>query len=154
MRALIIYDSLFGNTEKIAQAINKGLTKQYKSKVIPVKDYQEDDLVDIDLLIIGSPTHGGWYTKPINNLVQNLSETKLRGLAVYTFDTSVPLEGQNFFMKQLAKIFKNAAPRLLDTLQKKGANAKGFEIFWVIGKEGPLKEGEEKRATSWAEDLR
>jgi len=72
---------------------------------------------------------------------------------VATFDTSTPQEGYNFFVRFLIKLFGNASPRILKALKNKGASPLKSEIFWVLGKKGPLKEGEEKRATLWAEKL-
>ena len=54
MKTLVIYDSVFGNTEKIAQAIAAVLGIQ----AIPVSQADGGQLRELDLLVIGSPTRG------------------------------------------------------------------------------------------------
>ena len=58
MKTLIIYDSFFGNTEKIARAIFQTFSPLNSIKICLVNDYRPEYLNDIDLLIIGSPTRG------------------------------------------------------------------------------------------------
>lgn len=60
MNTLIIYDSLYGNTKKIAYSISKGFDN---IKVIEVESVTLEDIKGINLLIVGSSTHGG-NTKP------------------------------------------------------------------------------------------
>lgn len=59
MQVLIVYDSQFGNTGKIAQAIAKGFTKSDKVQTLRVNETDLSDLKGVNLLIIGSPTQGG-----------------------------------------------------------------------------------------------
>ena len=57
MKALIVYDSYFGNTEKVAKAIEDALQeKQYEVSSIKAADAAAKDLDKLDLLIVGSPT--------------------------------------------------------------------------------------------------
>lgn len=58
MKILIVYDSLYGNTEKIAGAIQGGFAPN-EVQLKTAKNTTEKDLENIDLLVIGSPTHGG-----------------------------------------------------------------------------------------------
>ena len=55
MKALIIYDSVFGNTEKIANAIAEGIEK-CTADVLNVKNADPGKLAGLSLLIVGSPT--------------------------------------------------------------------------------------------------
>ena len=59
MKTLIIYDSTYGNTEKIAQTIGETIAGQ----VILVSDVTPSDLKRFELVIVGSPTHGGWIRR-------------------------------------------------------------------------------------------
>ncbi|MBU1879976.1 MAG: nitric oxide synthase, partial [Chloroflexi bacterium] len=58
MKALVVYDSFFGNTEKIAQAIGAALEPQMDVEVRRVGDVRPDQLTGLTLLIGGSPTRG------------------------------------------------------------------------------------------------
>jgi len=152
-KALIIYDSLFGNTKKIAEAINDGLSNYYNSNLISVKDIKPGDIESIQLLVIGSPTHGGNYSESVKAFFDTITDTSLKGVKTLAFDTSIPIEGQKRFMRMLIKMLGYAAPRILKRLAKKGASTMGSESFWVLDREGPLKEGETERARKWVADL-
>ena len=68
MKALIVYDSTYGNTEKIAKAIGVAIPGEVK-----VQRAAEVDVVELnsyDLLIIGSPTQGG---RPMSSVMELLS---------------------------------------------------------------------------------
>ena len=66
MKVLIVYDSVYGNTEKIAKAIGDAIT--VKAKVLRVGEVNSSELKTFDLLIVGSPTHGGRPTPAIKDL--------------------------------------------------------------------------------------
>jgi hypothetical protein len=57
MRALVIYESMFGNTQRVAEAIGRGLAARVSVDVVEVghAPRQVDD--DVDLVVVGGPTH-------------------------------------------------------------------------------------------------
>jgi len=61
MRAVVVYESMFGNTHAIAEAIGKGLGEGLESEdnvvVVPVVEARRERLDDADLLVVGGPTH-------------------------------------------------------------------------------------------------
>ena len=59
MRALIVYESVFGNTHRVAEAIARGLGRwpDAEVSVAPVDEVGPEDLADLDLLVVGGPTH-------------------------------------------------------------------------------------------------
>jgi hypothetical protein len=57
MRAMIVYESMFGNTRVIADAIAKGLEPVGIVVVVPVPEAGREMLADADLLVVGGPTH-------------------------------------------------------------------------------------------------
>ena len=57
MRAVIIYESMFGNTHAIADAIGKGLQSIDNVVVVPVVEAGRGPVGDADLLVVGAPTH-------------------------------------------------------------------------------------------------
>ncbi len=65
MKALIVYDSLYGNTEKIARAIAAAITPSSDVKVLRVSEVAPSELGSIDLLIVGSPAQN---TRPQDNM--------------------------------------------------------------------------------------
>lgn len=57
MRALVVYESMFGNTEEIALAVAEGLETAYDVDVVNVDEAPHSLPSDIDLLVVGAPTH-------------------------------------------------------------------------------------------------
>ncbi len=61
MRAVVVYESMFGNTHAIADAIGKGLGQGLEPvdtvDVVPVVEAGRERLGDADLLVVGGPTH-------------------------------------------------------------------------------------------------
>jgi flavodoxin I len=152
MKALIIYDSMYGNTEKIAQAIGDGLTGEVK--VVRVGDVKSSELKTCDLLILGSPVHGGRATPALDTCIKQLPTNFLEGISVAAFDTRFESENQGVGLRLLMSVIRYAAPRLAKALVKKGGILVAEpEGFIVENKEGPLKVGELERARKWASQL-
>jgi hypothetical protein len=57
MRALVVYESMFGNTHAVAQHIAEGIGSVADTTVVPVHDATESLVADADLLVVGGPTH-------------------------------------------------------------------------------------------------
>ncbi len=64
MRAVVIYESMFGNTRSIAKAVSIGLTDLLETSVIRAADVRREDLADTGLLVIGAPTHVRGLPRP------------------------------------------------------------------------------------------
>jgi len=144
MKALIVYDSVYGNTEKIARAIAEAITPSGEVKVLRAGEANPSDLESTELLIVGSPTHGGRPTPPIKDLLNKAP--KLQGINVAAFDTRI--------MTKLVGVFGYAAGRIANNLKKKGGTLIASpEGFFVTGGQGPLKEGELERAAAWAKGM-
>ena len=146
MKALIIYDSVFGNTEQIAQAIGNALGSPKDVETLRVGNVKTEQIKELDLLIVGSPTHAGRPTPAIQDFLKNVSEPDVRGVDVAAFDTRIST--------RIVGIFGYASGRIADSLKKNGGTLIAPpEGFFVKGKEGPLKEGELNRATGWAKTI-
>src|SRR4030042_500580 len=144
MKALVIYDSLYGNTEKIAKAIGSAITGEVK--VLPVGQANPAELKSLDLLIVGSPTQGGRASKPMQTFLDIIPDTSLEGIKVATFDTRMTTK--------FVKIFGYAAGRIADSLKSKGGNlVVSPEGFFVTSSKGPLKAGELERGAGWAKGI-
>lgn len=152
MNILIIYDSLYGNTEKIAKQMAEAL-KEEQARIITVKLAAVRDLFSVELLIAGTPTHGGQPSKGMKDFISRLPAGILNNVKAAAFDTSIPLEGQKGFKRFIIKFVGYAAKRLGNALKKNGATLIAAETFFVLDKEGPLKEGELQRSGLWAKEL-
>jgi flavodoxin len=147
MKALIVYDSQYGNTEqvarRIADAVGGTAVRVGQANAATVKDYE--------LLIVGSPTQGGRPMPAVKQFVDSIPAGALSNLGVAAFDTRIPAKG---FLKVLLGIIGYAAGKLATPLRAKGGRQVAPpEGFLVKDKEGPLLDGELERADAWARTL-
>jgi len=144
MKVIVVYDSLYGNTEKIAKAIGGALAGEVK--VLRVAEANPAEIQSSDFFIVGSPTQGGRATKEMQAFLDKIPSTSLKGINVATFDTR--------YTTKFVKIFGYAAGRIANSLKSKGGNlVVSPEGFFVTGSKGPLKEGELERAATWAKSI-
>jgi len=146
MKVLIVYDSVYGNTERIARAIAGAITPSDGVKVLRAGEANPSELESINLLIVGSPTHGGRPTPAIKEFLSKIPANALRNIGVTSFDTRISMI--------LAKVFGYAAGRIADSLKGKGGYLAAVpEGFIVERNDGPLKQGELERAAGWARGI-
>ena len=144
MNTLVVYDSVYGNTEKIAKAICNALSGEVK--VLPVGESKPSELGSFGLLFVGAPTHGGRASPAMREFLDKVEARGLEGVNVAAFDTR--------HTSKLTVIFGYAAGRIAKSLKKKGGTLiVSPEGFLVTGTEGPLKEGELERAAAWAKEI-
>ncbi len=144
MKTLVVYDSVYGNTQKIAEAI--GGATGGDAKVVKADQIDPTRLDPVDLLVVGSPTQGGRPTRPVQDFLAGLPEAAIRGLKVASFDTR--------YSGRFVKVFGFAADRIAGNLTSKGGNLVLPPMaFLISSKKGPLKEGELERAASLAREL-
>lgn len=144
MHAMVLYDSLFGNTEQIACAI-EGVLKE--DGPVALRAVSEVDVLppDLDLLVIGGPTQGHGVSAPMKTLLDATPPGRIDGVDVATFDTR---------LKWPEFLSGSAARGIAKHLTHKGARLiTPPESFYVEGKEGPLAAGELDRAATWARQV-
>lgn len=151
MNGLVIYYSKFGNTQKIAEAIAEALAEALESqgavRVVDAEQLTVSQLKDADLVVMGSPTHKMNLPEAVQPVLEGLPKHGLRGASVAAFDTSYKMSGL------LARF--TAAPKLARRLRRLGGRkVVPPETFYVVGKEGPLCDGEIERAKGWGEAIR
>ncbi len=144
MKVLVVYDSAYGNTEKIAKAIGDAIAGEVR--LVRASEAILADVNAIDLLVIGSPTYGGKAMQPIQDFLGKMPEGVIKGMKVAAFDTR--LTGR------FVKVFGFAAEKIAESLKAKGGSLTSTpEGFFVTGKKGPLREGELDRAAAWAREI-
>ncbi len=79
MKTLIIYESFFGNTEKIAQAISEGLGASMNVEVCKVGDVKPEQIENADLLIVGSATRAFRPSPETKRFLSHLRATLSKG---------------------------------------------------------------------------
>jgi flavodoxin len=155
MKTLVVYDSVFGNTEKVARAIAGELGSESKLEILRAGNVTPVQLAGLDLLVVGSPTRGFRPTEAVTNLLKRVRPNALGGMKVAAFDTRFKAdELKSTVTRFVVKTGGYAAKRIADQLKKAGGNLiVPPEGFYVEDTEGPLKAGELERAAAWAKDL-
>ena len=146
MNALIVYDSQYGNTERIAQCITSTLKDFGQARAVRVDQVYLEELKGMDMLILGCPTQGMRQTPAMQSFIAHIPRELLNGLSVACFDTR--FRG-GFWML-------SAAPAMAKQLRMMGVElVVQPESFFVkaMKKEGPLLAGEIERAATWATKL-
>lgn len=152
MNSLVIYDSVYGNTEKIARAIAEGLGSE--TKLVSANDLDPAKLVGLDILVIGSPVHGGRASEKLQVVFREIKRGTLQSVKVAAFDTRFEQSKQGTGLKLLMGVIGFAADKMLRQLVRKGGTQIAEpEGFIVTGREGPLKEGELERAKAWGQQI-
>src|SRR6056297_566118 len=89
MKVIVIYESVFGNTEKVARSIGKAFTSEGGSNVHHVDQVTPDQLKDVELLIVGSPTQKFQAMRAAKNFIAKMPSGSLKGINVAAFDTRI-----------------------------------------------------------------
>ncbi|MBH0781055.1 flavodoxin family protein [Nocardia bovistercoris] len=163
MRARIVYESMFGNTRAIAEAIADGLRDRGEVDVLDVVTAAEVPDAPVDLLVVGGPTHAFGLSRP---RTRGDAATKTDspvsvdfGMREWLDGVSMPPRGT----RAAAFGTKAATPRWLPGSAARGVGRRlrrsGYELadapvdFFVGGLEGPLVAGEVERARAWGRRL-
>lgn len=155
MKLLVVYDSFFGNTEKIAQAIGEALRPKGEVSVLRVGDVRPEDLTGLDWLIVGSPTRAFSPSPAIKTFLADIPRNGLKSVKTAAFDTRADVKEVNSaVLTFFVSIFGYAAQPIAKKLIQKGGGPAGEpEGFFITASEGPLREGELERAADWARKI-
>jgi flavorubredoxin len=159
MRALVVFESMFGNTERIARAVAEGLSQEMEVDVVEVGSAEPKPDPEVELLVVGGPTHAFSMTRkgtrqgavketaaPLVSQGIGLREwleglSKGRPMAGATFDTR---------FKKSRRITGSAARAAAKRLRKLGFDLVAEPESFFVGKTtGPLLDGELDRGREW-----
>ncbi len=144
-KVLVVFDSTYGNTEKLGREIASGIeeTGIAECKVINIDDVEAEDLSVYDGLLFGGPIHAFRATRGIKGAVKKAAKKGLDGKLVASYDTyqATSHEGK-------------AAKQIEDLLKKKASGAKIFSpglSALVLDRAGPLQEDEPTKAREFGQ---
>ncbi len=165
-RALVIYESMFGNGQAVAKAIADGLGRHIEASAVEVGEAPVALERDVAFLVVGGPNHGtgmstaksreqaggSWEASIVSSGIGlrdwfDLVLPPAKPIRAVAYDTRL---AKPFFMRWLDRCSRGIESRL---------RAHGFVIaspaehFFVTGPHGPLAEGELDRARRWGELL-
>jgi hypothetical protein len=162
VKALVVYESMFGNTETIARAIADGLGVTGEIEVEVADVAAIPSTVGVDLLVVGAPIHAFGLSRPSTRqdaarqgtIRPGAADVGLReyldvspmltGLAAAAFDTKV---NKPFLPGSASRKAHRRLRRLGCRMLRPP------ESFLVTGTQGPLVDGETERARTWATRL-
>jgi hypothetical protein len=161
MKALVVYESWFGNTRAVAETIAGVLAQEGEVDVVSVEDVLPP-FDGVDLLVVGAPTHvhGLSSKRSREGAVEQGGEGDV-GIGVRGWIEALP-DGAGgprvaVFDTRAHKpvlLVGSAARGIARRLQRRGYALLGEpESFFVLGTPGPLVEGELQHAAEWAKDL-
>ena len=169
MRAVVVYESMFGDTRQVAEAIGDGLGNEFEVAVVPVNQVATDQLTGIDLLVVGGPTHVRGMSRPKTRAgaVDQASQPET-GIVLepgaagpglrewFTTLTDAPPHAAAFDTRvQMSPLITGrAAPKIARSLQRGGCHLIAEpESFLVTTKKPALAAGERDRARAWGQTL-
>jgi hypothetical protein len=165
MKTVVVYESMFGNTGTIAEAIAEGLAGSGEVLLGTVDDLPPDEVGDARLVVAGGPTHGYGMARPDarRTVAKNPSYAKYGPVLAGEGSLRRWLErlppgraAAAAFDTRLDKpkwLTGSAATRIARQLHAKGYSVVGTESFLVTGGGGPLAGGERERAAAWGRKL-
>jgi hypothetical protein len=168
MTVLVVYESMYGSTKQIAEAIAQGLAPAGPVRVVEVGDYASAPRgraisVDVDLLVAGGPTHAFGLSRPSTrkDAAKDAPDGHVisgrRGLREWLDELTLPMGGTRFvtFDTKVArpKLPGSAAKSAEKTLTRLGGRRVAPpRSFWVEGKTG-LVDGQLEEAERWGAEL-
>ena len=168
MKSVIVYESMFGNTDHIAHEIAHGLAHSGNhTMVADVREVGPADLAGSDLVVVGAPTHAFSLSRPSTreDAVRQGADPSHAAFGVrewlVTLDAAFPVKAARpqvaVFDTRVEKVRRlpgSAAKRAAKVLR-----AHGFEVvdrptsFYVADVQGPTVPGEFDRAHAWGTRL-
>ena len=168
MRALIVYESMYGNTHAVADAIGRGLARAGEVSVVPVDRTGDARMDDVDLVVVGGPTHAHGMTR---TSTRNAAvEQAAKGDRHLALDPDAPGPGLREWLESLGRLgvrsaafdTRATAPAALTgraskgiakRLRQHGARLVADPESFLVDKQNHLQPGEEERAEQWGARL-
>jgi hypothetical protein len=169
MKALVIYESMFGNTRAIAEAVRDGLATHATVDLANVNQLDMEDAGHADLMVVGGPTHVHgmtrartreeavtWTTDPSKHLTLE-PDAPGRGIRDWSDDpmTVVAPMFAAFATRADVPILLsgNAAAQIDRALRHRGSRRVAESENFLVTKENRLQDDELDRARAWGESL-
>jgi flavodoxin len=145
-KAIIVYESKYGNTRRVAEAIAEGMGAVSGTEAVlrELKEVDRNGLKDFDAVVVGSPNHIGTATRSIRKFIGEMGKLDFEGKTVAVFDT------------YMGGDFEKAVRKMEKSVREKVAGVKlpvpGLSIR-VDKMKGPVTGGEMPRAREFGEKV-
>lgn len=162
MRVLLVYESLWGNTEQVARAVAEALRTAGADVTVTDTDEAPESAAGYDLVVVGGPTHAFSMTRPgtRDEAVKSHAapHQPSRGIREWLSELERPVGGTPAAAFD-TRVDKPRLPGSAAKAARHEMRSLGFSTsekaisFRVHGYEGPLLDGELERAAQWAAAL-
>lgn len=168
MRIVVIYESMFGNTRRIAEAIMAGLRDGNEALLLPVGLARPDVLVGADVVVVGGPTHVHGMSRASTR--KSAAEMSRKPGAAVVLDQDAEGPGLREWLASLSTgslraaafdtrmsgpaIFTGRASLSISReLRRRGCTVIAKPESFLVTKTNELRPGEEDRARRWGRQL-
>lgn len=168
MRAVVVYESMYGNTRLVAEAIGEGLRPAHEVVVVPVGEAGPEVMADAQILVVGGPTHAHGMSRARTR--QAAAEVAGKGEKAVVLedgatgpgvrDWLASLEYPNVYAASfdtrvhMAAALTGRASKGIDReLSRHGMHRIAEPESFFVTKEDTLEAGEAARARRWGEQL-
>jgi len=168
MRALVVYESMFGNTRIVANRIADGLRATHEVSLVPVGEAVPDLLAGADLLVVGGPTH--MHGMSSNATRRMAAQAAAKEGSKLTLDPGADEAGVRDWLADLAgchalaaafdtrlsgvPAFTGRASRPIGRLLKRhGCTIIAAPESFLVSQQHTLLDGEAERARRWGMTL-
>jgi flavodoxin len=146
-KTIIIYESIYGNTKKVADAIAEGIRESGEIDCIIAKTgevHHTDDLAKFDAVIFGSPNHNQEPSRNMLKFIERASIVDLDTKMGAAFDTYTG-GNKGIAVKKLEQVIRQKLPCITFVIDSFSAQ--------VEDRKGPLAEGEIDRAIEFGKQV-
>ncbi len=152
MKGIVVYDTSYGNTRKVAETIAEALKESgIEVDLFDVKGVKKLNAKDYNFLVLGSPTRFGTMSFAIKGFLGKVKSEEWMNKPFAAFDTENP---ENVERARTEKKEWSAAEKIAEKLREKKMNQLLPVLkALVLGQKGPLVEGEVERAKDYARGL-
>lgn len=146
MNTLVVYETQFGNTRELAEAIGKAFEGAGPVRVVSIDRFEPAFIAGVDLVLVGGPTQAHGITRTMAKFLDGLT-AKPAGIPAVAFDTRI--KGPVF-------LWGSAAQDIAAKLRGGEFNliSPPESFFVTMAKKPEMQEGELARAVAWAAALR
>jgi flavodoxin len=136
MKALLVYDSIFGNTEKVAKALSSGMREDgIEVDCIRANTVEIGTISNYDVIVVGGPTHKAGLSETMKTFTTQLKKADVKNKLAFAFDTK--------YNKRFAG---SAANRIEQRMKQYGMKVVMSHVSAIVlGREGPLEDGTEEK---------
>jgi len=167
MRAIVIYESMFGSTHRIAEAVAEALGRSGETTLVAAGEVTDEEMAGVDLLVVGAPTHAhrlpthesrleaegkadqhdeldldpAWSEPGVRELLDRIGTAHAPSVAAFDTRVDVPTFISGRASKHLARELKHRGCRIVG------------EASFLVDRHEHLVGGEVERAAEWASAL-